>query len=179
MIGNDLVYLPDWPRREGSRLGRFRRKIYTAREMDWIEKAVNPYRMEALLWAAKEATYKAHLKVTRQRTFAPKKLKTSNVEGSREPKLLMQVDDMQYRVCTEVKDAYLYALAMPVDEIEAVQTFRIETNEEQPEQPLWKGIPIQIEKDDLGIPHGWWQGQSLDMSITHDGGVKIAEWVLG
>lgn len=80
MIGNDLVYLPTWPKREGGRLQRFRTKVFTEAEREFITLAENPHLAEAWLWSCKEAAYKVWFKSSHKREFAPKKFK---VESSR------------------------------------------------------------------------------------------------
>lgn len=75
MIGNDLVYLPTWPKREGSRLQRFRTKVFTEAEREFITSTENPHLAEAWLWSCKEAAYKVWFKSNHKREFAPKKFK--------------------------------------------------------------------------------------------------------
>lgn len=177
MIGNDLVYLPDWPRRSGSRLQRFRQKVYTPEEIVRIENSEHPYLMEALLWAAKEAAYKADVKITRTRSFAPKKLRLQKMLGVASPELLISIDERSYDVKVEREDDYLYALATSVTSQEK-ETFKIKCNENSTISLQLQGHPIEIWKDEIGIPHGKWQGQELDLTITHDGGMRIYEWYL-
>lgn len=74
MIGNDLIYLPDWPRRCGERLERYRSRIFTEAEIRLIEAAEDPYKQEAKIWAGKEALYKLRQRAGGARLFRPKSL---------------------------------------------------------------------------------------------------------
>jgi len=73
MVGNDLVYLKQWPKRQ-DRKDRLYPKLFTERERQWLSEQEERTRAEAQLWCAKEAVYKAEVQLGATRGFYPKKI---------------------------------------------------------------------------------------------------------
>lgn len=74
MIGNDIVDLEVARAQSNWKRNGFLQKIFTTREQEYILKAAEPDRMVWLLWAMKEAAYKAHQRrFDLPRFFSPNK----------------------------------------------------------------------------------------------------------
>lgn len=71
MLGNDLVDLGDPEAAPGAQHAGFDRRVFSARERERIAGAPDPMRMRWLLWAAKEAAYKALKRGQSALVFSP------------------------------------------------------------------------------------------------------------
>ena len=85
VIGNDIVDLtvPENRGRSGDR--RFRARVFTAAEEEWIDAAAAPDTMLWMLWAAKEAAFKAALKLRPGLTFRPREYAVADLTGGTFP----------------------------------------------------------------------------------------------
>jgi phosphopantetheinyl transferase (holo-ACP synthase) len=72
VIGNDLESLDLWPKRSVNRRLRFRKKVFTPFELEWLQRQSSADHAEVVLWCAKESVYKAWHRLTSERKFAPK-----------------------------------------------------------------------------------------------------------
>ncbi|MEW6273198.1 MAG: 4'-phosphopantetheinyl transferase superfamily protein [Thermodesulfobacteriota bacterium] len=72
MLGNDVVDLADPETRAGARHPRFDARVFTAAELAALRASAEPERLRWLLWAAKEAAYKAARKDDPAVTFSPR-----------------------------------------------------------------------------------------------------------
>ncbi|RME94328.1 MAG: 4-phosphopantetheinyl transferase family protein [Bacteroidetes bacterium] len=75
MIGNDIVDLAVARRESNWQRPRYLNKLFTATEQALIRAAPEAERQVWLLWACKEAAYKAWSTETSRRVFAPKQLR--------------------------------------------------------------------------------------------------------
>ena len=74
MIGNDIVDLAQAKQESNWQRRGFLDKLFTVHEQQLIEAATDPERMVWLLWSMKESAYKASIRETGKRVFAPRKL---------------------------------------------------------------------------------------------------------
>ena len=74
MIGNDIVDWAQAKRESNWQRKGFLAKIFTDQEQHLINKSSAPERMVWTLWSLKESVYKANLRTSGNRIFAPKKI---------------------------------------------------------------------------------------------------------
>lgn len=74
MIGNDVVDLREAETYEGAQHRGFDRRVFGAAERDAIAHSRNPRRLRWMLWAAKEAAYKALRRENPGFVFSPRAL---------------------------------------------------------------------------------------------------------
>ncbi len=74
MIGNDVVDLRDGETHAGAQHPGFDRRVFRPEERDAIAQAAEPRRMRWMLWAAKEAAYKALRRGDPAFVFSPRAL---------------------------------------------------------------------------------------------------------
>ena len=74
MIGNDIVDWAQAKRESNWQRNGFLAKIFTQSEQRYIREASSPERMVWTLWSLKESVYKANLRTTGNRIFAPQKI---------------------------------------------------------------------------------------------------------
>ena len=79
MIGNDIVDLAQAARDSNWQRGGFLEKLFTPHEQQLIHSAADPNVLVWLLWSMKESAYKAVIRKTNQRFFAPPKLQCCNL----------------------------------------------------------------------------------------------------
>jgi len=169
MIGNDLVYFPDWKRRSGDRLRRFRQKIYTPRERIWIENDSDHHLLEAKFWAVKEAVYKSAFKKLRERKFAPKSIAIVDYDGIH---FSVIHREEQYLVTVEVAKDFVHAVTSPgVGHL----SFSFEDDSHYRSKITVEESAMKLVKDNFGVPHGFWKNRKLDLSVSHDGGMAVVD----
>lgn len=172
MLGNDLVYAPHWPRRRGTLRQRFYRKVYTEKEQKWLTPQVSTV-PEIMLWSAKEALYKAHLRQGGTRGFYPLQVA---LEQFITPRLAsFWAPSGKYRCEWQRSGAYWYCWAqlfsktssMKVQHYWAYQSPQDKPSSWPPE--LGKG---SINKDAQGIPF-FQNAPQRPLSKTHAGGLSV------
>jgi len=72
MVGNDVVDLLDPEARPAACHARFDARVFASEERDELRASATPGRLRWLLWAAKEAAYKAAKKEDSRTVFAPR-----------------------------------------------------------------------------------------------------------
>ena len=73
MVGNDVVDLGDAEAREGATHPGFDARVFDAREREALAASGAPNRLRWLLWAAKEAAYKAGRRENPELVFSPRR----------------------------------------------------------------------------------------------------------
>jgi len=85
VIGNDIVDLTTPENRGKSGDRRFRARVCTAAEADWIDASPSPDTALWMLWAAKESAFKAALKLRPGLTFRPREYAVADLTGGTFP----------------------------------------------------------------------------------------------
>jgi len=180
MIGNDIVDFKtaalqsNWQRRG------FLKKLFSENEQSLIINSEFPERGLWLLWAMKEATYKAHQRRFKlPRSFNPKQfnceifsLENTSVLGK------VQNQDFSYHTQTYIGEDYLHCIASQVQQKEITQ--KILTHSKDIKQELilavsaLKNLPkakISLKKDCNFIPYLISDETSIncDFSLSHHG----------
>jgi len=180
MIGNDIVDFKtaalqsNWQRRG------FLEKLFSENEQSLILNSEFPERRLWLLWAMKEATYKAHQRRFKlPRSFNPKQFNceisvgdTSSVFGK------IQIRDFSYYTQTCIGEDYLHCIASQFQHKKTVQKILLQSIDIKQELILavseFKKLPqaiISIEKDRNFIPYLTCDGFAIncDFSLSHHG----------
>ncbi|GAB3962602.1 hypothetical protein GCM10028805_64060 [Spirosoma harenae] len=122
MIGNDIVDLAQAKQESNWQRKGFLAKLFTDEEQQYIHTSPNPERMVWTLWSMKESVYKAILRETGERVFAPKKIPcqlTSWIEKSAES---IVFHEKTYRVKTSVTQDYIASIALLTDGSSTVES---------------------------------------------------------
>lgn len=113
MIGNDIVDLvqaakdSDWNRKG------YLEKIFTPEEQFMISSDIYPDLMVWLLWSMKESAYKIHSRDTKLRSFAPAKLRCTNLiihEGCATGNVFYE-DQLYFTSSIILTDNYIHTIA--------------------------------------------------------------------
>lgn len=175
MLGNDLIYSPQWPRRTGSRGRRFRQKVFTDREQRCLLSR-DSFLPEIILWSAKEAVYKAHLRQGGERGFYPLQVALHHFVHFN--KALFFAPSGKYYCQWQRYGAYWYCWAQALTESSSppVQHWLgyLPKGEEHTALPLALKN-YQIVKNTRGIPFLKEKPQ-WPFSKTHAGGVTAITW---
>lgn len=112
MIGNDIVDLAqaghdsNWQRRG------FLEKLFTPHEQQLIHSATDPNQMVWLLWSMKESAYKAIVRQTERRFFAPQTLPCSGLSvGAETATGSVCYDKVWYRTTSLITGQYISTVA--------------------------------------------------------------------
>lgn len=180
MIGNDIVDFnmaalqSNWQRRG------FLEKLFSENEQSLILNSEFPQRRLWLLWAMKEASYKAHQRRFKlPRGFNPRQfnceiidIDNTSVSGK------VQIQDFSYHTQTFIGKDYLHCISSQFQQKEIVQ--KISSQSEDIKQQLilavsaLKKLPqakIDIKKDGNFIPYLTSDGSAIDcdFSLSHHG----------
>ena len=111
LVGNDIVDLHD-PWSQSDKIhARFDSRVFTSAENSYIDTSYSAHQSRWLLWAAKESTFKVARKLDAKTQFFPKKFIVRLIgETSAE----VVHGSMRFRVCFEITEAWLHALAKPI-----------------------------------------------------------------
>ena len=184
MRGNDIVDLhaaaleSNWQRKG------FLEKIVTPSEQQYIHLSGNPHSTFWRLWSMKESAYKADVRLTHARIFAPQKY---ICQFSDEINGIVYTGNRVYRCITSQTTGYIYSRAAPMNFTEDPfldHCFAITGNTGFQQQVIhqtildayaaWSGRKktlLHIVKDALNIPSLFCaENQSwVPLSITHHG----------
>lgn len=180
MIGNDIVDFntaalqSNWHRRG------FLEKLFSENEQDLILNSEFPERRLWLLWAMKEATYKAHQRRFKlPRSFDPKQFNCEIIAGDNTSVFgKIQIRDYNYYTQTFIGKDYLHCIASQFQQNETVQKTLSHSTGIRKELILavaeLKKLPqakISIEKDRNFIPYLTCDGFAIncDFSLSHHG----------
>lgn len=180
MIGNDIVDFntaalqSNWQRRG------FLEKLFLENEESLILNSEFPERRLWLLWAMKEATYKAHQRRFKLfRSFNPKQLNCEIIDAENNSVLgKVQNQDFSYYTQTYIGEDYLHCIASQFQQKKTVQKILSHSTDIKQELILavsaLKKLPlakISIKKDGNFIPYLTFDGFAIncDFSISHHG----------
>lgn len=173
MIGNDLIHLPGWPRRAGSRRKRFLEKVFTPGERRWISQAEDSLPAEAWLWSIKESAYKLQRPSPVSRRWAPKEY-TCELEGRNcLEQGSMRVGGRRFFfrsiwTATELHTILVDPLVHPDWLSWKVQDKRLN---------YLPATGVKLQKDHWAVPYGIQNGRRIPCSRSHDGGRHALAWV--
>jgi phosphopantetheinyl transferase (holo-ACP synthase) len=108
MVGNDVVDLLDPDARDGARHPRFDARVFAPQELAAIAASEAPSRLRWLLWAAKEAAYKAARRERPAIVFSPPRFVVS-VHGERRAEV--RHDAACFDVAFEPGEGFVHAIA--------------------------------------------------------------------
>jgi phosphopantetheinyl transferase (holo-ACP synthase) len=180
MIGNDIVDFntaalqSNWLRRG------FCEKLFSEQEQSLILNSQFPERRLWLLWAMKEATYKAHQRRFKlPRSFNPKQFNCEIIAGDKTSVMgKVQIRDCDYYTQTYIGEDYLHCIASQFQQKKTVQKILSHSTDIKQELILTvsalKKIQIEkicIKKDCNFIPYLTCGGFSIncDFSLSHHG----------
>lgn len=180
MIGNDIVDFRFASSQSKWQRSGFLEKLFSENEQNLILNSEFPERRLWLLWAMKEATYKAHQRRFKlPRSFNPKQFNckiiadaNSLISGK------VQIEDFSYHSQTYIGKDYLHCIASQFRQKKIVQNILSNATDVRQELILavseLKKLPqnkISIEKDPNFIPHLRYGGHRIncDFSLSHHG----------
>jgi phosphopantetheine--protein transferase-like protein len=180
MIGNDIVDFKraalqsNWQRRG------FLEKLFSENEQSLILNSEFPERRLWLLWAMKEATYKAHQRRFKSpRSFNPKQFNCEIIAGDTTSVFgKIQIRDFSYYTHTFIGEDYLHCTASQFQQKKTVQ--KILSHSSEIKQELIQAVSelkklpqakIRFEKDCNFIPFLMCDNGKIncDFSISHHG----------
>lgn len=196
MIGNDIVDIAIARQTSNWRRPGYLRKVFTDKEQALIHQADDPEQQLWLLWACKEAAYKAWSAEFHQRRYAPRSLRI--VEWSSAPadrfQAVLHTQERTYTVEAQA-DKNFISCATEVEPIRMLGRELLHTSDAPPKQrsvaihqaavelaarhlqyPLNK---INIRKNELGRPILYYLNEPLSayLSWSHHG--AWAEVIIG
>ncbi len=180
MIGNDIVDLNIAALQSNWRRRGFMEKLFSENEQSLILNSEFPERRLWLLWAMKEATYKAHQRRFKlPRSFNPKQFNCEIISGDNTSVFgKIQIKDCSYYSQTFIEEDYLHCIASQIQQKDTVQKVLSQSTDIRQELILavseLKKLPrekISIKKDRNFIPYLTCDGFSIncDFSLTHHG----------
>lgn len=185
MIGNDLVYLKGWSHYSEHRKARFRAKLYTNPEREFLRRS-KLQNAEAILWSMKEACYKLNFRHHPVTIFAPKQFECTlfQYEGVRlNGEVLM--GSKRFKTVSCLLENYVHTIALPHDDLFDLDQVNILVKpldqDEKPreiEDARFKA-KLRVIKDENGIPHLYEKDEKLPqaISISHDGEMVVFAWL--
>ncbi len=183
MIGNDLVYLPGWPKPKADRLTRFRNKLFTSLEISILHDL--PDYGAALLWSVKEAVYKIRYRDRPKAFYAPKAMEIKDVDlGGVEIICECWSAGISYTSKSEILDEYIHTLAIKSSADHRLKDVQISIQKYQHGQTKYlidsAGNQLaKIGKNKFGIPEfrGNADFQNSILSLSHDGDKMALVWL--
>jgi len=183
VVGNDIVDLSkaavesDWKRKG------YLEKVFTVEEQEYILGANDADQMVWRLWSMKEGAYKAHLRSTRKKKFAPKDLRCK-IENATSG--LVTIEDCIYYAQSQTTPHYIHTFigcdvsSKPKFYVHEQKKIGTEFEKFSIHNNLCKAIAqelnikkdkVKIIKDDLNIPSLEIEGvkQKLGVSFSHHG----------
>lgn len=183
MIGNDLVYIPDWPKLPAERHRRFRQKLYTPLELSLLDNL--PVYGEALFWSVKEAIYKIVYRQKPVAFYAPKAFEVKIVEQlGQQFWCRAEYAGTEYISCTDPLPDYLHSVALEKGVSKRFNGVQRQLQPYQRGQPKILIAPNGeeqsiIAKDHFGIPY-FKRESALNnsyLSLSHDGYMLALAWL--
>lgn len=180
MIGNDIVDFRSASLQSNWKRRGFLDKLFSDKEQTLIFDSEFPDRRLWLLWAMKEATYKAHQRRFKlQRSLNPREFFCEIIVGNNASVSgKVQIQDFSYHSQTFIGEDYLHCISSQFEQKKITQ--KILSNSKGIKQELilavsaLKKLPqnkISIEKDPNFIPHLRYDGHRIncDFSLSHHG----------
>lgn len=169
MIGNDLIYLPDWYQRSERRQEQFLKRI-TFPEEETLLPAWSTAQNTALLWSIKEATYKAWHRESDVRCFQPRSIRLDMLKlGSDLVRSIVDIKGVKYFLFSNIAERHIHTISRKNDgSARRYPSHQIQT--ERPQVIRVNGQRWQLKKDAAGRPI-LEQGtrRSKRVSLSHDG----------
>lgn len=182
MIGNDIIDLAhtrattDWTR------NGYLQKVYSEEEIANIRSSDDPFSLVWRYWSMKEATYKAHLRLTRDVGYYPSRLACHITDSS---KGRVTIDGLCYDVESEMDKHYLYSQVVTESQTAKTDIFQLAAANVAHDSSICRlallrlvaghtGLPLadlEMRKDEWQIPQIWVGGAltGLGVSISHHG----------
>ncbi|MDZ7846079.1 MAG: 4'-phosphopantetheinyl transferase superfamily protein [Owenweeksia sp.] len=185
MIGNDLVYLPDWGKFSAERKKSFRAKLFTGEEQSSLAKFSNQPDAEALLWSMKEAAYKLYFRVFPVPFYLPKKFECHLYHWC-EKEVSGRVAFGKHEFLTQslFTEDYLHTIALEAAALhgfDEVQKLIKAYHKNQPRliEDARHSEKLKVEKDENGIPQLLLENKPVphSVSVSHDGDKIAFAWV--
>jgi phosphopantetheinyl transferase len=158
--------------------------VFTAHELEYIEKTKDPSRMVWQLWSMKESAYKINVKQYHEQFFNPKKIKCILFKGLKGGEV--KIDNDYYVTFSKRKKDFIYTIATQKGNLRIKsayfrfsdlnyynqhQSCHMKLKEATSELLHIKKESIEIKKCSVGIPKLYKNGNLLDLdcSLTHHG----------
>ena len=190
MIGNDIVDLAQAKQESNWQRKGFLAKLFTDEEQQYIRTSATPERMVWALWSMKESAYKAILRETGERKFAPPKLACQLTSLTEKAAEAIVFHEKAYWAKTVITPHYIASVATPITTSSTFQqvTFSLTDTSYTTQSSIVRAqivqhcaeilsVPedvIEIQKDQNGIPtlHINEAGKvpiQIPISISHHG----------
>jgi phosphopantetheine--protein transferase-like protein len=180
MIGNDIVDFKTAALQSNWQRKGFLEKLFSENEQSLILNSQFPERRLWLLWAMKEATYKAHQRRFKlPRSFNPKQLNCEIIAIENTSVLgKVQIQDFSYHTQTYLGEDYLHCIASQFQQKKITQ--KILSNSTALKQELFLAVSelkkiqvkkIRLKKSDNFIPYLTCDETAIncDFSLSHHG----------
>lgn len=131
MIGNDVIDLKIAAAQSDPLRSGFLEKVFSKKEQYLIEAVKQPVFQVWVLWAMKEAAYKANQRhLNLQRLFNPQKLECSIIkQTSTLVTGMVDIEDLSYHTSVTLTKEYLHATASPFQKVNKIlEVFPISAN---------------------------------------------------
>jgi phosphopantetheinyl transferase (holo-ACP synthase) len=111
MVGNDVVDLADPETQAAALHPRFDERVFAAPELARIAASATPGRLRWVLWAAKEAAYKAAKRMEPRIVFSPRRFAVTET-GARTARV--EHGPRRFEVALELEEDWVHAVATAV-----------------------------------------------------------------
>lgn len=183
MVGNDIVDLKQAALESNWQRKGFLNKVFTQKELSYIQDSENPFVIVWKLWSMKESAYKINVQKHQQRFFNPKRIICTlldNVKGE------VSIDNNIYDTFSTINSTFIYTVAISKNTYKPQSNwFKIENSFYKAQHQtchtqLKKAISqlfniesesVKVKKSILGIPKLFKEEEPLKIkcSITHHG----------
>ena len=114
-VGNDLVFVPDF---KASFNDLFKKKVYTAAEVDYCDQFADSLLHYASTWAAKEAVYKAAKQID-PATLGWNKIEITHDKTGGKPNAIIHTNKNTFKISLTISHDGDYAWAIALIELNA------------------------------------------------------------
>lgn len=180
MIGNDIIDLKAAASQSDPTRKNYISKIFTEKEQIILKNTEKIFIQVWILWAMKEAAYKANQRYHNlQRYFNPKKLECTIVnQSSTLVKGIVTVEDLEYHSVVTITEEYMHAIAAPLQQEDLISDIFIGPVNLKEEFLLafsnLSQIPtryLSIHKNQNQVPYIYVDGRRMEQafSLSHHG----------
>lgn len=186
MIGNDIVDLKCAQIESNWQRPGFFEKIFTSKEVNFIQDSSNPESIVWLLWSIKESVYKIVSKMEGRRFFAPKKIacEALSLEFLQKSTSIASYKMHSFIISSTLTDDFIHSIARvePIHNDVYSNLFYAEKQKQSIElrrqsiaaySSIIKIEPMElsIKKDKTGAPYFLYRNmpQAADLSFSHHG----------
>jgi len=184
MVGNDIIDLKQAALDSNWQRKGFLSKVFTSKEIGYIQKTEHPFHMVWQLWSMKESAYKINMQQYKRRFFSPKKIECTLFDDLQDG--VVKIDTDYYVTFSTKNMAFIHTVAVLTNMSKAQsnyfkmsdssyknqnQTCHSRLKDAVAQRLNIKKDSINIKKSILGIPKVYENEKPLDMvcSITHHG----------